>query len=192
MKLGGFVSVSCTALFLASCGSTLSEEDRNSEVIGSTQISWSDFLKISKMHREVVAVAPGESVYLFVATSTEQIRLSNGKTVPPESCISASTTYEVVRMPVASQPYGSTKITTSRIDNDLHRECRAKIRARDEKLSRQKSFTEFVRLAEQAVKQDGSCVWLGYDRAFDLMMRSIGAVTHANDERLFFSKLRCG
>ncbi|MEM9477968.1 MAG: hypothetical protein AAGA71_22020 [Pseudomonadota bacterium] len=154
-------------------------------------MSWTDFLQVSKLHRDAVPVAPGESVYLFTRISTEQITLSNGKTVPPENCITASSTYTIRQIYSASQPYSPTTVRIPRVDNEIHSECKAKMRANNDKVN-QTSRSEFVRMTEQAVKKDGTCVWLGYDRSLDLLMRSIGDTARASDERVIFAKLRCG
>lgn len=51
-------------------------------------------------------------------------------------------------------------------------------------------FRRFVELAEQAVRHEGKCEWLGYDQKFDHAFRAAGLASRS-DTRLFFVKLRC-
>ena len=56
---------------------------------------------------------------------------------------------------------------------------------------KQPSLDRFIGLAEKAVAAEGRCVWLGYDEAYDMQVRTYGALASPNDQRLFFTKLRC-
>ncbi|ETA51248.1 hypothetical protein [Ponticoccus alexandrii] len=54
------------------------------------------------------------------------------------------------------------------------------------------SRAKLIALSERAVKQDGSCTWLGYDADLDARFRAFGSLASLSDDRLFFARLRCG
>ena len=92
----------------------------------------------------------------------------------------------------SSQCYSSWLRTTDAALREAYLKCHNALVAQDRSGRPALPLERFVSLARQAVSAEGSCEWLGYDRAFDLSVRAVGRLASASDERLFFAKLRCG
>jgi hypothetical protein len=153
---------------LAACGSsgsTGSGGDRYQATVGGTTISWRSF--------DMPAIpASDANTYLVSRTGASAIVLSNGMSVSGGDCFS------VIRQ--MGPGAGASAV-------NLHNECIDRQRQQQP----QSSIADFVRQAEQAVRADGRCEWLGYDPSFDQQIRASGALARADDNRLFFTRMRC-
>lgn len=114
--------------------------------------------------------ASDATTFLVSRAGASAIVLSNGMSVSGGNCFS------VIRRLGA----GDDAV-------NLHNECIDRQRQQQP----QSSIAEFVRQAEQAVRADGRCEWLGYDPSFDQQIRRSGALARADDNRLFFTRMRC-
>ena len=156
------------SVVVAACSSVSESPSQN---VDGFNIFWKDFGKISSVHPGSLELNAGEGIYMFGRTSAPTYTLSNGD--------------------VIVHNYNSCDKYTGD-PSGLYAECWNKgVRAENAASSRL-SFAKFVEVAEVAVRREGSCQWVGYDRAFDLQARSIGSAASSKDERLFFAKLRCG
>ena len=143
---------------------------------GQTAISWKDFLEISELHRSAFATQTGESIYLFSASTSVAVELSSGEQISSsQDCIQLASDY--------SGPI-------PKLDSDQYYNCERQREAAVD-AANVRSFSALLSMAERAVRDEGSCVWPGYDRALDLSVRATGSVARIDDERLFFIKLRC-
>jgi hypothetical protein len=150
---------------LAACGApgaTGSGGDRYQATVGGTTISWRSF--------DMPAIpASDATTFLVSRTGASAIVLSNGMSVSGDC-------FSVIRQ-LGAGP-GAV---------NLHNECID----RQQQQQPQSSIADFVRQAEQAVRADGRCEWLGYDPSFDQQIRRSGALARADDNRLFFTRMRC-
>ena len=173
-RLRGIAPVLLIAGALAACSSGAANNDRRSVDVGQLNISWINFSKVSDLHRKAFSLGANERIYLFSYTgSAKTFTLSNGMTFSSANanCFHAS-------------------MATGKWNQVLHDECEAKKRALITRAS-PGDFKNFIRLSEQAVRADGDCTWLGYDRALDQKVRAVGEIVRMSNERIFFAKLLC-
>lgn len=150
---------------LVACASPNPSRTQN---VGNHEIFWKDFSKVSDLHKRHFNFSDGARLYMFGSISAVQFKMSNGDI--------ASTHYEGCNV------YRGT---------DLLLECYDKQNIAGQKTPEGLDLERLVELAERAVKAEGSCKWLGYDRELDLQARRLGSLASVNDQRLFFAKLRC-
>lgn len=145
-----------------------------------TSVSWKDFLKVSELHRSAFVTQPGESIYMFNAVNPaqNQVQLLSGETV--------ATSLDCFKL-AADHSGPAPKTDKVKFENCV-RQLKPVNRNRNTSVG---NFSALLRLAERAVKDEGSCVWPGYDRAFDTRVRAVGALARADDNRFFFVKMRC-
>lgn len=177
MKLLNVILVFCVIIVGACSSSGGSKTDRRSVEVNGSTISWADYQKIAKGIRGKIPLAEGESIFLFSrAPAHVSVKVSNGY-------IGRTTAYGNnchLVAPSADPNYGA-----------LFVECANTLTRLRKKSSPKVSLASFVRLAERAVKQEGSCQWLGYNAGFDRTVRAVGKAASFSDERLFFAKLKC-
>ena len=146
------------------------ESKRTTVQIGGSKVTWNDFTNVYNRGSRVPSLQDGEGVYMFSRTIQSQYTLSNGTSVDSSQCYSKFL----------------------RTTDDALRSEYLKCQNASNRAAHTAPLEDLVSLARQAVQAEGSCAWLGYDRAFDLSARSVGAIASATDKRLFFAKLRCG
>lgn len=161
---------------LSGCGATTSGSVGRSVVIGGANVTWKDYQKLSGQEFDTLSFAPGESVYLFTAFAGASVDLGGGKSASSLSdCVRHSSSYAAT-VPV--------------VNHGKLNACKARLAAAREQKN-QRSFPEFLSLAERAVEQEGSCSWEGYDRSFDQGVRALTSAARFDDEGLFFAKMTC-
>ncbi len=109
----------------------------------------------------------GETTYMVTRLESAPVVLSNGMSIPNSDCMA------VIRQQVQNAVA-------------LYNECNEKVRNRPAP-----SLQRFIAEAEQVIRADGRCTWLGYDQGFDFAVRAEGQLASLRDERLFFTRMRC-
>ncbi|MEP4628752.1 MAG: hypothetical protein ABJZ90_23825 [Paracoccaceae bacterium] len=162
---------------IAACGSTPSPKSRNSVRIDGGKLAWVDFLTVSKIHRDAFPQKSGESIYLFSFSQEVSVRLSTGLIVTNSEGEPAISCVRQLPAPVPAE---------------LFSECLHTLNDANLKQSRKNTdLGKLLSRAETAIRSEGTCQWLGFDRNLDRRVRAVGSAARQGDERLFFAKLKC-
>lgn len=164
-----------TLTFVVGCSSSSSDLGYHEAQVGKYNVSWKDLSKVSKLHKNMPGIGPDEGLYMFTRTTQKTVRLSNGMSFTGEG---SSVCMDLL---ISGDPEAK----------KIFRECHDTFWALDRKKVNSPPLDQFVKMAEQAVKEQGACQWLGYDRALDMRARATGSLARLDDNRLFFAKLRC-
>ena len=169
MQIKNFLFLVAVLGGLVSCASSSRVEKHQLDVDGVT-ISWQNFSKLNSTYRTLVPLGAGESIYMVSRNEKgPEYTLSNGHRVTLADC----------------------GVYMRQSIYNIYNECQSTGINLAKKTRSNRSFSDFKSLAARAVKKEGTCTWGGYDRAFDLSVRSRGKLAAFSDERLFFAKMRC-
>ncbi|MYM57491.1 hypothetical protein [Thalassovita mangrovi] len=204
-----FFGLMLALLMAAACSSSNYGNEKRSARLGEYDVAWNDIFA-SKMLREihpqiVAGLADNESVYLFTAYKPDALNAPDNR--PSVTLSDGSTVYGDIKScdiilfvssrEMATRKYKKNKEEIEANKRKRYEECRAKMA----KLPpapppaprpAPPSLDKLIHLSQMAVKAQGSCQWLGYDRSLDMAVRAGGSLASFSDTRLFFAKLRCG
>ena len=193
------LSLALAATCLTACSTPTPQADRNSHMLGDLKVHWSAVLKhggpLDTHHAAIVAgLGPSENVYLFGAHYPADVTNRPVLTTPGVQISGGSTYYGAksgCKLAYLTRRDGSApKPKHIRRYNECLAKAPETVPPPPTKPKRpRRSLSELITLAERAVTAEGSCQWLGYDRALDRRMRS--GLLSQTDERGFFARLRC-
>ena len=161
---------------LAGCGTSEPTTPGRFVDIDGVTVSWKDLREISNTNLENVPLGAGESVYLVSAASATNVQLAEFE--------NASSTSDCLR--VSSNYTGGYPV----LNQEKYRICEQRLRTAKSKV-KQPHFSELLVLTERAVEREGTCEWDGYDKSFDLRVRIATSAARLDDDRLFFTKMKC-
>lgn len=194
-KLLLMVSIGLT---LGACSSSTGPSDRKAIQIGEEEVSWSPVLggnsKLRALHPDIVAsLGPNENIYIFGAhyPADVQMRPTGPYILLPSGTQFYGAVEDCERF--LNRPSGKPPRNRHIRDYNACIATAPKVRAPQPKPPKRdrRSLPDLIAFAERAVRAEGSCQWMGYDRVLDMRLRAGGALASLSDARLFFARLRC-